>query len=393
MSGVLGAIIGSFGRGIPDAPTIGTATDVGTARPFISGAATVTFTPNGSATSYTVRAYNASNVFQNITATGASSPITITGLQSGGVYKYTVFATNAAGNSTESGFTNTVTATTVPAAPTITSASNLTNQPYTGTVNVRVEFSVPATGGKPISFYNALSSSGNTGQNITTPVSVTETVGNPISPARTYTLTATNANGTSNPSNVSSTWVAFSQPQAPTIGTATATSATSASVTFTTNATGGRPLTRYRGSSTPTTTFPSNTVGSPLVFPSLIPNTPYTFTIQVDNVSGTISSASAASNSITTTSPNSIAVAHTTTPFVSAYPWFSGGLGTKYANPATTPTSDGRGVAFRPQGDAIAVAHPTAPRISAYPWSSGFGTKYADPATTPTSDGRGVAFI
>ena len=40
----------------------------------------------------------------------------------------------------------------------------------------------------------------------------------------------------------------------------------------------------------------------------------------------------------------------------------------------------------------IAIAHTTTPYISVYPWSSGFGTKYANPATLPTGTGNGVAF-
>ena len=43
-------------------------------------------------------------------------------------------------------------------------------------------------------------------------------------------------------------------------------------------------------------------------------------------------------------------------------------------------------------GSDIAVAHTTSPFISVYPWSSGFGTKYANPATLPTGFGRSVAF-
>ena len=93
-------------------------------------------------------------------------------------------------------------------------------------------------------------------------------------------------------------------------------------------------------------------------------------------------------------SGNAIAVSHTTTPFVSAYPWSGSGFGTKFSNPATLPASNGTDVAFSFAGDAIAVAHGTTPFVSAYPWSgSGFGTKYADPATLPTGGGNGVAFF
>jgi len=95
-----------------------------------------------------------------------------------------------------------------------------------------------------------------------------------------------------------------------------------------------------------------------------------------------------------------IAVAHNTSPFISVYPWNGSGFiingsgfGTKYADPGTLPTGNGTGVAFSPSGADIAVAHSTSPFISVYPWSgSGFGTKYANPGTLPTSTGNGVAF-
>ena len=94
-----------------------------------------------------------------------------------------------------------------------------------------------------------------------------------------------------------------------------------------------------------------------------------------------------------TSSGNAIAVTHDTTPFVSVYPWNGAGFGVKYANPATLPSANGYGVTFTSSGNAIAVAHAGGAAISAYPWSSsGFGTKFADPATTPTGTGYGVAF-
>ena len=87
-----------------------------------------------------------------------------------------------------------------------------------------------------------------------------------------------------------------------------------------------------------------------------------------------------------------IAVAHTTSPFITSYPWSGSGFGTKYTDPATLPTGNGNGVAFSPSGGDIAVAHLTTPFVTAYPWSAGFGAKYTDPATLPTGQGNGVAF-
>ena len=69
-----------------------------------------------------------------------------------------------------------------------------------------------------------------------------------------------------------------------------------------------------------------------------------------------------------------------------------GGLWPKFSDPGTTPTGQGNGVAFSPDGGAIAVAHNTSPYVTAYPWSSGFGTKVTNPGTLPTGNGNAVAF-
>jgi len=94
-----------------------------------------------------------------------------------------------------------------------------------------------------------------------------------------------------------------------------------------------------------------------------------------------------------TSAGDAIAVVHSTTPYISAYPFSSVGFGTKFADPTTLPAGTGAGVAFTSAGDAVAVAHSSTPFISAYPWSSsGFGTQFANPATLPASTGNGVAF-
>jgi hypothetical protein len=50
-------------------------------------------------------------------------------------------------------------------------------------------------------------------------------------------------------------------------------------------------------------------------------------------------------------------------------------------------------VAFTAASDAIAVAHNTSPYISAYAWSgSGFGARFTNPATIPTDNSKAVAF-
>jgi len=89
-----------------------------------------------------------------------------------------------------------------------------------------------------------------------------------------------------------------------------------------------------------------------------------------------------------------LAVAHSLTPFISAYSWSAIGFGTKYANPVTLPNGGGNSVAFSPTGTEIAVGQNNTPFISAYSWSSatGFGGKFANPATPLADIGYGVAF-
>ena len=180
----------------PNAPTIGTATDVGTGRAFNNGAATVTFTPAASGAAAT--SYTATSSPGGFTGTSSSSPITVTGLQSNTAYTFTVTGTNAAGTGAASAASGSMTATTVPGVP--TSVSSAKNTSSIGSISV--SYSAPASnGGKAITSYTATSS----------PSSVTGSGGSPIAVTGltqgsyyTFTVTATNANGTSSASSASS---------------------------------------------------------------------------------------------------------------------------------------------------------------------------------------------
>lgn len=90
---------------LPDAPTIGTATDTTN-----GGEATVDFT--AAATGGTATGFTATSSPDSITGTGASAPITLTGLTDGTTYSFTVYASNASGNSSASQSSNTVVTTT-----------------------------------------------------------------------------------------------------------------------------------------------------------------------------------------------------------------------------------------------------------------------------------------
>jgi hypothetical protein len=168
----------------PYAPTIGTATNVPAGRAYNNGRADITFTadPINAATSFTVTSSPG-----GYTATGASSPISVTGLQSETAYTFTVTATNDAGTSSASATSNSITATTVPATPSAPSASS----PSAGVDSV--SWSAPATGGSAITNYHWESNDAKSGDTASTSVSVDQEQGT----AQAYRVYATNANGNS----------------------------------------------------------------------------------------------------------------------------------------------------------------------------------------------------
>jgi len=183
---------------MPYAPTINSASNVGTARPYDDGAVDVSFTadPRNAATSYTVLSTPG-----NYTASGSSSPIRVTGLSSDTAYTFTVTATNAYGTSAASSASSPVTATTVPATP---SAPSATAQG--AAANDDVSWSAPATGGSAITSYTWASSDGKGGTQGGTSVTVAQEAGT----AQTYNVYATNANGNSGTSSNSGSVTSFS---------------------------------------------------------------------------------------------------------------------------------------------------------------------------------------
>jgi hypothetical protein len=117
----------------------------------------------------------------------------VAGLQSATAYTFTVTATSAVGTSAASAASNSITATTVPQAPTIGAAT-------AGNASATVAYTANATGGAAVSTFTATSS----------PSSITGTGASPITvsglsngTAYTFTVTATNANGTSTASSAS----------------------------------------------------------------------------------------------------------------------------------------------------------------------------------------------
>ena len=164
---------------LPDPPT---------ALTYVANSVTVnsfriSFTaPFGTISSYSPSSGNGS---------GNTSPFTVTGLASNTSYTITLIANNATGGSISSA--TSVSKLTLPGAPTIGAAS------IYGT-SALVAFTAPGGSGT-ITGYTAISSPGSlTGTGTTSPISV---AGLTAGTSYTFTVTATNASGTSSPSGAS----------------------------------------------------------------------------------------------------------------------------------------------------------------------------------------------
>jgi len=282
----------------PYAPTIGTATDVGTGRAYNDGAATVTFTAAGpnAATSYTVTAVEDPSK----TASGASSPITVTGLASGTNYTFKVTGTNSYGTGDASSASNQITATTVPQAPTIGAVTNTPSGRAYNNGLVTVAFTAGATGGKAITGYTALSSGAHTGTGASSPISVT---GLASATSYTFTVKATNANGDSAYSSASSSVTATTAPAAPSAPTVTTAavggsaaqgSANTANdtVSWSAPANGGSAITNYYWASSDGKS--GNTTSTSVVV-AQESGTAQTYTVRADNANGSATSSPSAS--------------------------------------------------------------------------------------------------
>lgn len=277
----------------PYAPTIGTATDVGTARPFNNGAATITFTAAGPNAADSFTAYAVEDPTK--TVTGSASPLTVTGLNSASNYTFKVYGTNAAGGrGADSSASNQITATTVPAAPTGVAATNLpSGRPYNNGL-ASVTFTAPATGGKAISGYTALSSGSQTGTGSTSPVQVSNLMS---ATPYTFQVKATNANGDSAYSSASESVTVTTVPATPSAPTATSPSAGTDRVTWSAPANGGAAITNYFWASSD---GKSGNTGATSVDVAQEQGSAQTYTVRADNGNGS-SGTSPASGSVTTT--------------------------------------------------------------------------------------------
>jgi hypothetical protein len=180
---------------VPDTPTNVVATNVGTSRAFNNGSATISVDAltGGIPTTYT-----ATSTPGSLTGTSATSPVTVTGLDSSTSYTFTVVAGNTTGTSGSSAASNSITSTTVPGIPTVGTATIVSG------TSITLAFTAPATGGSAITGYTVVSNPSvalTTSAGTTSPVTATGTFD--AAQGYTFTIAAINANGTGSASSAS----------------------------------------------------------------------------------------------------------------------------------------------------------------------------------------------
>nr|WP_230209349.1 DUF4082 domain-containing protein [Tetrasphaera sp. HKS02] len=279
--------------GKPAAPTAVTAT-AGDASATVSWTAPA----NGGSpiTSYTITPYIGSSAQASTTISGnpPATSVAVSGLANGTSYTFTVSATNTAGTGPESVASNQVTpvAVAAPAAPTGVSAT-------AGSGSAVVSWTAPSDGGSGITLYTVTPYVGSVAQapatvNGSPPATSVAVTGLTNGTAYTFTVSATNAIGTSPESAASNqvTPATVSAPGAPTAVTATAGNV-SAVVSWTAPADGGSPITGYTitpyigSSAQASTTISGSPPATSAAVTGLTNGTTYTFTVSATNAIGT----------------------------------------------------------------------------------------------------------
>ena len=239
--------------------------------------------------------YTASCLSSNLgapgSATGTTSPVTVTGLTTGKTYTCRVRARNAIGSGPASVASPAVIVGT-PAPPTVVITRSGSTTALTGPATV--SFSGAAANGSPITGYWTTCTSSNGGVAKTTagaasPIQFSGT--SALTTAKSYTCTvrATNARGTG-PASKPSAAVIVGSPAPPTIGVVTKTASGSLSVSFTPGANNGSAITGYTARCTSTNGGIAGAkvgAGSPLVVTALTTTKSYRCTVAGTNARGT----------------------------------------------------------------------------------------------------------
>jgi hypothetical protein len=278
-------LVGRTSQLSPGEPTSLVATNTTNIAFGSAPSASVAFSAPASNGGSAITSYTVTSSPGGVTASGSSSPITVTGLTAGTSYTYRATAANAIGTSNPSTASSAVTASTKPQAPTIGTAASVNS------TTASVAFTSNQTGGSAITSYTVTSNTGGfSATGSSSPITVTGAFGGGSS--YTFSVTATNANGASAASSASNSVTFASVPGAPTGLTATNTPSGrgfndgAASIQFNAPASnGGSAITRY------TVTSSGNHVAtgssSPITVTGLSSSTGYSFTVKATNAIGT----------------------------------------------------------------------------------------------------------
>lgn len=224
-------------------------------------------------------------------ATSNQTSTLFTGLTNGTAYTFTVTATNANGTSKPSLPSTAVTPAAIPAPPTAVTAVR-------GDKTAQVSWTPGSNNGYPISGYTITTLPGGVVKTVTGTVTTTSITGLTNGSQYTFTVAATNANGTSLPSLQSSAVTPAGVPTAPTAVTAVRGDK-NAQVTWTPAADNGSPITGFTVTASPggaTVSVSAEKTSASLI--NLSNGVPYTFTVRAINAVGT-SSASTPSPAVT----------------------------------------------------------------------------------------------
>ena len=298
----------------PKVPTGISVTDNGAGRAYNNGSADVSFTP--AADSGPTLYYQATSTPGGFTGTSSTSPINVTGLQTGVSYTFKVKAIGYAsnGDSAESSATSAITATTIPQVPTIGAVADVgANRGFLDAA-ATVAFTPGATGGKAVTYeiYSSQDTSVLVGSGASSPVTATGLVSQTT---QQFRVRATNSNGSSQPSSFSSSVALTSTPIGPVVYVVTnSTTPTTLDVSwyFFDNY-GGKPLTSigvylYQGNvGSPVYSQTVSGTSTTASFTSVPPGT-YTAGVQGSNLNGlgTLST-SGSSATVPTPAPTTLA--------------------------------------------------------------------------------------
>jgi len=273
--------------GVPDKPTIGTATLI-----TDQHKATVSFTPPASDGGLSISSYTITSNPAGLTGTynSADNTITVSGLVNNQKYSFTVKATNPAGTSDPSASSNGVEIT-APNAPVIVYASLIDNS------NKAVIYFLPpaSDGGLSVSSYTVVSNPGGlTATGTISPITVSG-----LLPDKTYTftVTATNPAGTSNPASDPSGGLEIGAPSAPIIGSAILVDGQSKVYFNAPLSNGASPISSYSVVSSPSGLTATGAT-SPITVSGLGADTKYKFAVKATNNNSKTSDLSAYSNQV-----------------------------------------------------------------------------------------------